>query len=81
VIKNSSFNQNQQSIRRPLSERKPPTPAKSSVELGSPDHTPLATSDDAASESLIALVRVLARNAARKWYLECQAADEPKTEQ
>jgi hypothetical protein len=41
----------------------------------------VATSSDAVSQGLTALVRILARNAARKWYLESQAVADPTTEE
>jgi hypothetical protein len=41
----------------------------------------VATSSDAVSQGLTALARILARNAARKWYLESQAVGDPTTEE
>jgi hypothetical protein len=39
-----------------------------------------ATGSDAIASGLAALVRILARDAAKKWYHECQPADDPTTE-
>jgi hypothetical protein len=79
VKNHSSPNYRQKSVRRSLSE--PPTAsAKATVGLEIPDSNLMAKPDGAVSERLIPLAQLLARNAARKWYLESLTASETTTE-